>query len=430
MHIDAGAPFVIVSAPSAGRRRHVRGRRQRRHLRSRAAQGRVQRVVHDELLRADGQGARRRLRRREGPHDDGARLHRHAGARRRPVEGPARGPGRRDQHHPELHRRGPGHEPRARVDEGPPRRHLAAGAGAPTARSPTSPASSAATSPSTRSTRRSAPPPTSGPLSKVLVYNEAPIVSSDIVGSPASCTFDAPDHDGDRATWSRSWAGTTTSGATRTASSTSSRSPAPSSRARAGRPSGSRPWRTCRPSTGKRVLLRADFNVPLHDGEITDDLRIRAALPTIEWLQEQGAPVTACTHLGRPKGAPDPKYSVEPVRARLAELAPGVELLENLRFDPGEEANDPAFVAEARRRLRRLRQRRLRRVAPRPRVDRRPAADPAVGRRPAARARGRRAARRCGSSPAGRSSPCSAASKVSDKLGVIDALLGDRRRSW
>src|SRR5207248_6464387 len=95
---------------------------------------------------------------------------------------------------------------------------------------------------------------------------------------------------------------------------------------------------------GKRVLLRADFNVPISDGRITDDLRIRAALPTIEWLQEHGASVTACSHLGRPKGRPDPRYSMGPVRRRLAELAPGVELLENLRFDPGEEANDPGFA--------------------------------------------------------------------------------------
>ena len=95
---------------------------------------------------------------------------------------------------------------------------------------------------------------------------------------------------------------------------------------------------------GRSVLLRADFNVPVRDGVITDDLRIRAALPTIEWLTSRGARVTACTHLGRPKGAPDPAFSVEPVRARLAELAPGVELLDNLRFDPGETANDPAFV--------------------------------------------------------------------------------------
>jgi phosphoglycerate kinase len=97
---------------------------------------------------------------------------------------------------------------------------------------------------------------------------------------------------------------------------------------------------------GKRVLVRCDFNVPIQDGRITDDLRIRAALPTIQWLQQQGAVVTTCSHLGRPKGAPDPAFSMDPVRARLAELAPGVELLENLRFNPGETSNEPAFVAE------------------------------------------------------------------------------------
>ena len=97
---------------------------------------------------------------------------------------------------------------------------------------------------------------------------------------------------------------------------------------------------------GKSVLVRVDFNVPIRDGVIADDLRIRAALPTLSWLQDRGARVTACTHLGRPKGKPDPAFSVAPVRARLAELAPGVELLENLRYSPGEEANDAAFVAE------------------------------------------------------------------------------------
>jgi phosphoglycerate kinase len=97
--------------------------------------------------------------------------------------------------------------------------------------------------------------------------------------------------------------------------------------------------------SGKTVLVRTDFNVPMEAGRITDDFRIKAALPTITWLTEHGAKVVCASHLGRPKGAPDPKYSMAPVRARLGELAPGVELLENLRFDPGEEANDPAFVA-------------------------------------------------------------------------------------
>ncbi|MGH9183520.1 MAG: phosphoglycerate kinase [Acidimicrobiales bacterium] len=95
---------------------------------------------------------------------------------------------------------------------------------------------------------------------------------------------------------------------------------------------------------GRRVLVRADFNVPLEGGRIADDLRIRAALPTIEWLEDRGAHVTACSHLGRPEGRPDDRYSMEPVRARLAEVAPGVELMENLRFDPGETTNDAAFV--------------------------------------------------------------------------------------
>jgi phosphoglycerate kinase len=79
--------------------------------------------------------------------------------------------------------------------------------------------------------------------------------------------------------------------------------------------------------------------------EISDDFRIRAALPTIEWLTSRGATVVCASHLGRPKGSPEAKYSMEPIRRRLAELAPGVELLENLRFNAGEEGNSPEFVA-------------------------------------------------------------------------------------
>jgi len=99
---------------------------------------------------------------------------------------------------------------------------------------------------------------------------------------------------------------------------------------------------------GKRVLVRTDFNVPMSgpddERSIVDDFRIRAALPTIEWLVERGAKVTCASHLGRPKGKPSAKFSMAPIQRRLAELIPGVELLENLRFDPGEETNDPVFV--------------------------------------------------------------------------------------
>src|SRR5687768_6508771 len=71
---------------------------------------------------------------------------------------------------------------------------------------------------------------------------------------------------------------------------------------------------------GRRVLVRADLNVPLDNGEISDDGRIRAVLPTLVTLRDQGAKVVVCSHLGRPKGAPDPKYTLAPVAARMSEL--------------------------------------------------------------------------------------------------------------
>ena len=95
---------------------------------------------------------------------------------------------------------------------------------------------------------------------------------------------------------------------------------------------------------GRNALVRCDFNVPLDGGRITDDRRIVAAVPTLAWLVERGAHVTACSHLGRPKGSVDPRYDMAPVRARLAELVADVAVMDNLRFDPGEEANDPGFV--------------------------------------------------------------------------------------
>ena len=98
--------------------------------------------------------------------------------------------------------------------------------------------------------------------------------------------------------------------------------------------------------SGKRVLVRTDFNVPLDDGIIRDDLRIREAIPTLKYLVDNGAEVTACTHLGRPKGKFEEKYSLNPVRIRLNEILPGIKLLDNLRFNPGEELNEPQFIEQ------------------------------------------------------------------------------------
>jgi phosphoglycerate kinase len=98
---------------------------------------------------------------------------------------------------------------------------------------------------------------------------------------------------------------------------------------------------------GKRVLVRADLNVPLEDGKVADDTRIRASLPTLELLLERGAAhVAVCSHLGRPKG-PDPAFAMAPVAARLGELLSDerIEVLENTRFDPGETKNDPDTAA-------------------------------------------------------------------------------------
>ena len=94
---------------------------------------------------------------------------------------------------------------------------------------------------------------------------------------------------------------------------------------------------------GKRVLVRADLNVPLDDGRVADDTRIRASLPTLRLLLEHGAAsVVVCSHVGRPKG-PDPAFSITPVANRLRELLPDdrIQVLENTRFDPGETTNDP-----------------------------------------------------------------------------------------
>ncbi len=101
---------------------------------------------------------------------------------------------------------------------------------------------------------------------------------------------------------------------------------------------------------GRRVLVRSDLNVPLEDGRIADDTRIRASLPTLRLLLERGASeVAVCSHLGRPKTAEDrARYAMAPVAARLRELLDDDRLtvLENTRFDPGETRNDPGYARE------------------------------------------------------------------------------------
>ncbi len=96
------------------------------------------------------------------------------------------------------------------------------------------------------------------------------------------------------------------------------------------------------------MLVRADLNVPLEDGAVADDTRIRASLPTLELLVERSAAeIVVCSHLGRPEGE-DPAFSIKPVEARLRELLPDerIRVLENTRFNPGETKNDPDFARE------------------------------------------------------------------------------------
>jgi phosphoglycerate kinase len=94
----------------------------------------------------------------------------------------------------------------------------------------------------------------------------------------------------------------------------------------------------------KRILVRSDLNVPITDGLVDDDLRIEASLSTLRWLEERKASVTVCSHLGRPAGQQDDKYSIKPVKERLLEVLPNLDVLENLRFNPGEKSNDESFV--------------------------------------------------------------------------------------
>ena len=179
----------------------------------------------------------------------------------------------------------------------------------------------------------------SGPLAPYLEYSTEPLVSTDIVQSPSSCTFDS------RLTMANGtsakvfgWYDNEWGYSCRLVDLVAKvlvRLPRSVETADV---------------DGKVVLVRADLNVPLEDGRVADDTRIRASLPTLRLLLDRGAAeVRVCSHLGRPKTEEDrAKYAMEPVRRRLAELVADerVQVLENTRFDPGETKNDAGFARE------------------------------------------------------------------------------------
>ena len=281
-----------------------------------------------------------------------------------------------------------------------------------------------------------------GPLAGKLVYTEDPIVSSDIVGSPASCTFDAQRHDGDGQRREGDRLVRQRVGlleppgrprrARRRRSAVTPRAPSTTSATSRGAASSSASTSTCRSPTARSPTTRGSA----------------PPLPTIRELLERGAALVLASHLGRPKGEVDARPRARgPCGAARSSSSAGPSrgsrtprsarrrcpttrscMLENLRFDPGEEANDPAFAGAPRRARRRLRRRRVRGGAPgarerlgAARADARER--PPGGRRPAAPARGRGARRACCAIPRGRTWRSSAERRSRDKLGVIDALI-------
>ena len=259
-----------------------------------------------------------------------------------------------------------------------------------------------------------------GPLEGILRYTDEPIVSSDVIGSSYSCVFDSGltmvvgnDGQGLRLVRQRVGLQLPPRG--------SRRADGAEARTGTGRSEGVNLPRSVREAdvAGKHVLVRADLNVPLEDGEVADDLRIRSSVPTLEWLVDHGAQEVVVAPTSAVRTASTPTIRSHRARIACATLLPDerIRVLENTRFDERETANDPAFAAELADRDGPLRERRVRRGASRACVDRgrgphparvRRAADggrvrpprPAAGRRRAAvrarrrRREGRRQARR------------------------------------
>ena len=453
-HIDAGAKKVLISAPATGddatfvmgvNEEDYDPETRRHHL---------ERVVHDELPRAAREGLQRRVRHRARPHDDGARLHRRPEPAGRPAQRPAPRPRRRRQH-----RARPRPVPRRPSASCSPSSSASSTASPSASRCPPARSSTSRSSPrrvrsrSTRSTPPTRPPPRAR-LEGILKYTEDPIVSSDIQLNPHSSIFDSDAHERQRQPGQglelvRQRVGLL-------------QPPRRPHRVRRRTPLNRaivalRTLESLGSLAGKRVIVRCDLNVPLQDGVITDDGRVRASLPTLNALIDQGARVIVCSHLGRPDGAPDPKYSLAPVAQRLAELlgkpvafardtvgadaaATSVAALERRRRRGDREpALQPGRDGEGRRRARGVRRRSSPSSATR--SSRTGSASCTASRRastssprccaerrgPADRRRSSTCSTASPRTPERRTRSCSAARRCRDKLGVIAHLLPARR---